>query len=148
MVWEDSTSHDDLMPTEIHLVVNKPVIFKLGSKDVIHGFFLPQFRLQMNCVPGIPTQFGMTPTITTDSMRQITGNPKFEYELACAQLCGASHWNMRRVVVVETQEEYNKWLATLSPVYDAATMGKPAKEDKPVTTSEVVEPAAGKKADK
>lgn len=136
IVWSDSTSHDDVMPTEIHLVVNKPVLFKLGSKDVIHGFFLPQFRLQMNCVPGIPTQFWMTPTITTDSMREITGNPKFEYELACAQLCGASHYNMRRVVVVESQEKYNQWLATLQPVYDPTTMGK---EETPVKTAEAKE---------
>jgi len=141
IVWEDSASHDDLMPTEIHLEVNKPVLFKLGAKDVLHSFFLPHFRVKMDCVPGIPTQFWFTPTITTDSMRIITGNSKFEYELACSELCGSSHWNMRRVVTVETADKYNKWISSLTPVYDPATMGKTAPAQ--VKTAETKEGAAG-----
>ena len=124
IVWEDSSSHDDFMPAEIHIEVNKPVLFKLGSKDVLHAFYLAHFRVKMDCVPGIPTQFWFTPTITTDSMRKITGNPKFEYELACAELCGASHWNMRKVLVVETADQYKKWIAEQKPVYDPVAAEK------------------------
>ncbi len=119
--FEDPASHDDFMPNEIHLVVNQPVMFKLGAKDVLHNFYLPHFRLKMDCVPGIPTQFWMTPTITTAEMREKTGNPEFDYILACAEFCGAAHWNMKVKVVVESEEEYNDWFAQQKPMYEPET---------------------------
>lgn len=115
--WDDANSRDDFFTTEIHLIVNQPVLFKLKSKDVLHSFFLPHFRVKQDCVPGIPTQFWMTPTITTKEMIEITGNENFVYELACAELCGQAHWNMRIEIIVETEEEYNEWYATQTPFY-------------------------------
>lgn len=130
--WDDKNSHDDIFPNELHLEVNKPVLFKLGAKDVLHSFYLSHFRLKMDCVPGIPTQFWMTPTITTDSMRQITGNPDFNYELACAELCGRGHWNMGFTIVVEKPEEYQKWLAEQTPFYESIKDQLKAANDTPV----------------
>ncbi|MEX0812417.1 MAG: cytochrome c oxidase subunit II [Chitinophagales bacterium] len=117
--FEDEFSRDDVYTSEIHLVVNQPVLFKLGAKDVLHSFFLPHFRVKQDCVPGIPTQFWFTPTITTKEMRQKLDNENFNYELACAELCGQAHWNMRMEVIVETEEEYNKWFAEQKPIYDS-----------------------------
>jgi len=117
--YEDKNSHDDFMPAEIHLPVNKPVMFKLGAKDVLHAFYLPHFRVKMDCVPGIPTQFWMTPTVTTAEMREKLNDPTFEYVLACAEFCGQAHWNMKYTIVIETEEEYNKWLAEQKPIYDS-----------------------------
>ncbi len=116
--WTDENSHDDLMPTEIVLEKGVPVLFKLGAKDVLHSFYLSQFMVKMDCVPGIPTQFWMTPTITTDSMQLKLNNPEFQYELACAELCGRAHWNMRFIVKVVETEEYNAWLAEQQPFYE------------------------------
>jgi cytochrome c oxidase subunit 2 len=116
--FDDVNSHDDFLPTEIHLPVNKPVLFKLGAKDVLHSFYLPHFRVKMDCVPGIPTQFWMTPTVTTAEMREKLNDPEFDYVLACAELCGSAHWNMKFTVVVETEEEFNQWLAQQKPIYE------------------------------
>lgn len=117
--WNDAKSHDDIMPTEIVLEKNKPVLFKLGAKDVLHSFYLTHFMIKMDCVPGIPTQFWMTPTQSTQEMRDLRGNQEFDYELACAELCGRAHYNMRFVVKVLETEEYNAWLAEQKPFYDA-----------------------------
>jgi cytochrome c oxidase subunit 2 len=64
----------------------------------------------MNTVPGVPTRFKMTPTITSDSMRTILDDPDFNYVLLCNKVCGAAHFNMQMAVVVETEAEYNAWL--------------------------------------
>lgn len=117
--FEDKASHDDFIPTEIHLKVNQPVMFKLGAKDVLHNFYLPHFRVKMDCVPGIPTQFWMTPTVTTAEMREKLNDPEFDYVLACAEFCGQAHWNMKVKVVVESEEEFNQWLATNKPIYES-----------------------------
>lgn len=117
--FEDKNSHDDFSPNEIHLVVNRPVMFKLGAKDVLHSFYLPHFRVKMDCVPGIPTQFWMTPTETTTEIRQRLNDPEYEFFLACAEFCGQAHWNMKFKLVVETEEEYNKWLEAQKPIYAA-----------------------------
>ncbi len=119
MDWEDPNCKDDIvMPTgELRLVVNKPVELIIGSRDVIHDVGLAHFRMKMDAVPGITTRMWFTPTITTDSMKQITGNPDFVYELSCDQMCGKGHYSMRAVVVVETQEEHDKWLAEQTPYH-------------------------------
>lgn len=124
--WEDKNSLDDFFANELVLVVNKPTIVKLGAQDVLHGFYLPHFRVKMDCVPGMPTQFMFTPKYTTKEYRAIlaeksywqeinpeTGNPKwqdFEFELACTELCGKSHFAMQKIVKVVTQEEYDAWV--------------------------------------
>lgn len=108
---EDPKSGDDLLVPEVYLVVNKPVMLRLRARDVIHSAYLPHFRVQMNVVPGMPTQFYFTPTLTTKEMRRTTGNYNFNYELACNKICGAAHFNMRMKFVVVEQAEYDLWLA-------------------------------------
>jgi len=131
--FEDPKSHDDFMADKLYLVKNKPVLMKLGAQDVLHSFFLPHFRVKMDCVPGIPTEFYFTPTMTTKEMQDYlstqpwwqTINPEtnqprwqtFKYELACAELCGKSHFGMQREVVVVEQKEYDEWLAKQTPMY-------------------------------
>src|SRR5690606_13748168 len=102
---------------EIHMVVNKPVKLIIGSRDVIHNVGLPHFRMKIDAVPGITTTMWLTPTITTAEMKKITGNPDFVYELTCAEMCGNGHYAMRGIVIVETEEEYNEWLAKQSTYY-------------------------------
>ncbi|MDW8157865.1 MAG: cytochrome c oxidase subunit II [Bacteroidia bacterium] len=113
----DVASKDDFTPTqkEIHLPVNKPVLFQIRAKDVLHGVYLPHFRVNMYAVPGMPTQFAFIPEVTTEEMRVRLNNPNFNYEMLCSQLCGAAHYNMRVVVVVESEEKYKKWLASQQP---------------------------------
>lgn len=149
----DKTSHDDFMPDKIYLVKNKPVLMKLGALDVLHAFFLPHFRVKMDCVPGLPTQFYFVPTMTTVEMQQYlstqpwwqttnpeTGEPRwktFKYELACAELCGASHYGMQKEVVVVTQAEYDEWAAKQGSFYESVVKPKLAQQN-----GEAAQPAA------
>lgn len=108
---EDSKSDDDvIVKGEFHLVKGKPVLFKFRSRDVIHSAYMPHFRAQMNCVPGMETTFEFTPTITTAEMREKLKDDKFNYVLLCNKICGAAHYNMQMDIIVETQEEFNKWM--------------------------------------
>ncbi|MFM1794831.1 MAG: hypothetical protein RL642_1216 [Bacteroidota bacterium] len=115
--WEDGASHDDIEATEMHLVVGKPVQLVINAQDVIHDVGLPHFRLKMDAVPGIPTTLWFTPLYTTAQMKEITGNKDFVYEISCDQMCGSGHYSMRGVIVVETQEEYDAWMASKKPQY-------------------------------
>ena len=113
----DPSGDDDMLVRgEMHLVVGKPYLLKFRSQDVIHSAYLPHFRVQMNCVPGMTTQFAFTPTKTTAEMRQETGNEAFDYILLCNKICGSAHYNMQMTVIVESQEEYNTWLAEQKPL--------------------------------
>ena len=133
--WSDPASHDDLIYVDkLYLVKEKPVLMKLGAQDVLHSFFLPHFRVKMDCVPGTPTQFPFTPLYTTAEYRERikhqrywaetdpeTGTPRYEnfnFELACTELCGKSHYAMQKDVVVMTQEEYDAKMAELTPYYE------------------------------
>jgi cytochrome c oxidase subunit 2 len=125
--WTDEKNIDDFHPSEIVLPVGKKVRVRINSRDVLHNFYLPQFRVKMDAVPGMPTYFVFTPTVTSDSMRtRYKKYPHwnipdkkdetkkryeaFEYELACSELCGRGHYSMRRVVKIVTEEEYENWL--------------------------------------
>ena len=127
MIWSDERNIDDFMPDRIVLPVGKKVRVRIISRDVLHNFYLPQFRVKMDAVPGMPTYFQFKPVVTTDSMRRRLSqypewqvpdknDPKkqrwetFDYELACAELCGKSHYSMRRLVKIVTEEEYLAWL--------------------------------------
>lgn len=117
-LWDDTHNHDDVwMEQEMHLVVNKPVKLVIGSKDVIHDVGLPHFRMKMDAVPGTPTTMWFTPRFTTKQMIEKTGKPNFVFELACDQMCGKGHTGMRGVVVVETQEEFDAYMAKQTPQY-------------------------------
>jgi cytochrome c oxidase subunit 2 len=102
---------DQIVKGEFHLPVGREVEFVFRSRDVIHSAYMPQFRTQMNTVPGVPTRFKMTPTITTDSMRMVLDNPDFDYVLLCNKVCGAAHFNMQMKVVIESEEAYDAWMS-------------------------------------
>ena len=108
--WEAGMD-DRIVKGEFHLPVGQEVEFVFRSRDVIHSAYMPAFRAQMNTVPGVPTRFKMTPTITTDSMRTVLNDPEFDYVLLCNKVCGATHFNMQMKVIVETEEQYAAWLA-------------------------------------
>ncbi len=134
----DPNAQDDVITTELHLPVGRPVLFKMRSQDVLHSAYMPHFRAQMNCVPGMITQFAFTPTVTTEEMRlnpdiyekvkninrirvnkskklQARGEEpldryEFDYLLLCNKICGKSHYNMQMKIIVESEEDYNDWL--------------------------------------
>ena len=134
----DPAAQDDKVVTELHLPVGKKVIFKMRSQDVLHSAYMPHFRAQMNCVPGMITQFSFTPTVTTADMRNDDAiiakvdkinkirskNSKkivaeggtaldtytFDYLLLCNKICGASHYNMQMKIVVDTPADFKAWL--------------------------------------
>ncbi|HIG59182.1 MAG TPA: hypothetical protein EYQ21_07325 [Flavobacteriales bacterium] len=108
--WEVGKD-DRIVKSEFHLPVGREIEFVFRSRDVIHSAFMPHFRAQMNTVPGLPTRFKVTTTITTDSMRTILDNPEFNYILLCNKICGSAHFNMSMNIVVETQEKYDAWLS-------------------------------------
>lgn len=117
-LWDDPANQDDVfVEQEMHLVVNKPVQLIIGSQDVIHDVGLAHFRLKMDAVPGTPTTMWFTPTYTTKEMKEKTGNPDFTYEISCDQMCGKGHWSMRGTIIVETQEEFDAWMASKKPQY-------------------------------
>lgn len=108
----DKNSFDDFKSLELHLPVNKEILLKIRAKDVLHSVFLPHFRVKMDAVPGMPTQFKFTVNKTTQQMRDELGNPNFNYELACTEICGRGHFSMKMAVVVEEEEAYEKWKAS------------------------------------
>ena len=134
----DQYAFDDVVATELHLPVNRKVVFKMRSQDVLHSAYMPFFRAQMNVVPGMITEFSYTPTITSEEMRnsdfmvdkvrtineirrkkskeliakgEVALDPyEFEYYLLCNKICGASHYNMQMKIVVESEEDFNTWM--------------------------------------
>ncbi|OOV29002.1 cytochrome C oxidase subunit II [Flavobacterium sp. LM5] len=174
----DKNAADDFLATEIHIPKGKKVLFKMRSQDVLHSAYMPHFRAQMNCVPGMVTEFGFTPTYTTAEYRDLPfmiekvarindlrskkstelvakGGTAldpytFDYLLLCNKICGASHYNMQMKVVVDTPEDYKKWLSdkvALVKEYKAskeapATDAGTAKD----SSSIAIEPAAVKVA--
>lgn len=116
--FNDQKSWDDKLVSEIVIPVNKPVRFTIGSKDVLHSFYLPDFRAQMNAVPGMPTYFQFTPRLTTAQMREKRNNPKYDYVLLCAKICGAGHYNMQSKVTVVSEADYATWIAKQALYYN------------------------------
>ena len=103
---------DDIVTiNQLHLPVDKPAIIHVSSKDVIHSFNLPNMRVKQDTIPGMSIPLWFIPTKTTEQIREETGNPEYIYEIACAQLCGNSHYSMRGFLTVETQEQFDAWLA-------------------------------------
>lgn len=120
---------DVLVKNEFLIPRGKSVNFIFRSRDVIHSAYMPHFRAQMNCVPGMTTNFHLVPTKTTEEMREITGDDEFEYYLLCNKICGAAHYNMKMVIKVVEPEEYYAWLGqqktfaeSIQPVEDTEGM--------------------------
>jgi cytochrome c oxidase subunit II len=137
----DPNAEDDITVTgEFHIPKGKKVLFKMRSQDVLHSAYMPHFRAQMNCVPGMVTQFAYTPTITTaerrnmpDMLEKVSNINKiraqktqellaegktaldpyqFDYLLLCNKICGASHYNMQMKLIVDTPADFKEWLAS------------------------------------
>jgi len=135
----DPYSKDDFITDVLYLPVNKKVLIKMRSQDVLHSAYMPHFRAQMNVVPGMVTQFAFTPTITTQEMREsdrmikkvdninrirenksldlmALGNEgldpyEFDYLILCNKICGNNHYNMQMKIVVVEEDEFNDWTA-------------------------------------
>lgn len=132
-VWDDPHNHDDIYATSpVHIVVNKPVKFIINSKDVIHDFGLAHFRMKMDAVPGTPTTMWFTPKYTTREMKAKYGDD-FDYEISCDQMCGKGHYSMRGIVVVESQAEFNAWMAQQKPMYAQVMGGSNGSQQTPAT---------------
>jgi cytochrome c oxidase subunit II len=151
----DPNAQDDIAVTELHLPKGKKVVFKLRSQDVLHSAYMPHFRAQMNCVPGMVTQFAFRSTVTTTEMRQEEAimekvhninvirakksaelvakgqsplDPyNFDYLLLCNKICGASHYNMQMKIVVDTPEDFKKWITGKSTIVNAVSEEAKAK---------------------
>lgn len=118
LLWDDPKTHDDIVVSNtMYLVVNQPVKLIINSRDVIHDVGLVAFRMKMDAVPGTPTTMWFTPKYTTQEMKKITGNPDFEYEISCDQMCGKGHFSMKGVIQVVTPEEFILWRAKQVPNY-------------------------------
>ena len=104
-------SSDDIITREIHLPVDEQVLMKFRSQDVIHSAYMPHLGVQMNCVPGMSTQFAFTPIKTTSEMRKELKNEEFDYVLLCNKICGSAHYNMQIKVIIETKQEYLEWMS-------------------------------------
>ncbi|MBZ4036059.1 cytochrome c oxidase subunit II [Flavobacterium sp. 17A] len=168
----DPNAQDDIVVTELHIPKGKKVHFKMRSQDVLHSAYFPHFRAQMNCVPGMVTEFAFVPTYTTSEYRELPFMVEkvahinklraeksidlvakggtaldpytFDYLLLCNKICGASHYNMQMKVVVDTPEDYKKWLSektTLAQdIKAAAAAEKPAEGAAPTdTTAKVID---------
>ena len=166
----DPNAQDDKVTDELHIPKGRKVLFKMRSQDVLHSAYMPHFRAQMNCVPGMVTQFAFTPSMTTEEMREtpemvekvfninkirnkksaenaLEGKPTldpytFDFLLLCNKICGASHYNMQMKIIVDTPEDYKKWLkekqtvvasvkaATEEPATDENVVGKDSSSTK------------------
>jgi cytochrome c oxidase subunit 2 len=108
---DDPDAKDDITTlNQLHVPVNKPVIVHLGSKDVIHSLGIRDMRVKQDAIPGLSIPVWFVPTVTTAEMRERVGDPEFNYEIACSQLCGLGHYRMRAFVTVHTPEEFQAWL--------------------------------------
>jgi cytochrome c oxidase subunit 2 len=111
----DNKTFDDFKSLELQLPKGKEILLKIRAKDVLHSVFLPHFRVKMDAVPGMPTQFKFVATKTTKEMRDELGDPEFNYELACTEICGKGHFSMRMPVTIVTEEEFESWKREQEP---------------------------------
>ena len=119
----DPNAKDDVTTlNQLYLPANKPIIIKLRSKDVIHSFGVPEFRVKQDAIPGLTIPIWFVADVTTEQMRAKKNNPEFQYEIACAQLCGLGHYRMRGFVTVLSAEEFQKWMdAKVKEALEAAS---------------------------
>ena len=135
--YNDPKSMDDFLADEIVLPKGKKVRVRITARDVLHNFYLPHFQVKMDAIPGLPTYFVFTPKFSTEEYRMelkkypeynVPADPAepngakkwevFNYELACAELCGTGHFSMRKLVKIVSDEEYQKWLGTQKSAFE------------------------------
>lgn len=139
----DEYANDDhvIKIKELHLVVNTDYEFNFRSQDVIHSAYFPHFRAQINTVPGVSTRLKFKPIITTDSMRTIRNDAKFDYILLCNKICGASHSNMWLKIVVESKDKFDIWMKEQKSFLSERKPEEEATEENTKTTSDTLTPA-------
>jgi cytochrome c oxidase subunit 2 len=103
-VWTFEYPEYGIISKELHLPVNQQVVLKMQSTDVIHSFWVPEFRVKQDVVPGRVTDYRITPTLIGD------------YKVRCAELCGSSHYSMESPVIVDSQADYNAWIKEQSAI--------------------------------
>ncbi|EPR65235.1 cytochrome c oxidase subunit II [Cyclobacterium qasimii] len=113
--FTDKNAFDDFPSQSVVIPKGEPVLFNIRARDVLHSVFAPHMRLKMDAVPGMPTRFWFVPNKTTEEMRAELGDEEFEFEIACAEVCGNGHFSMRKVITVVEPEEYRKWFAEQTP---------------------------------
>jgi cytochrome c oxidase subunit II len=120
----DPDAKDDFFTVnQLHLPVNRPAILHLSSLDVIHSFGVPEFRVKQDAIPGMESPLWFVPTVTSEEMRARKGVPEWNYEIACAQLCGLGHYRMRAYVTVDTPEQYDAWVGEQAKAVSEAGEG-------------------------
>jgi len=131
----DPASYDDIVDNSstMYVVKNRPVKLIINSRDVIHDVGLPHFRMKMDAVPGTPTTLWFTPKFTTSEMKEKTGNSNFEYEIACDQICGNSHYSMKGIIKVVSQASYDEYQRMQKPYYLTAFPEKDPSAAPPAT---------------
>jgi cytochrome c oxidase subunit 2 len=155
----DPYAQDDILVTELHIPKGKKIHFKMRSQDVLHSAYMPHFRAQMNCVPGMVTEFAFEPVYTTAEYRELPFMVEkvaninalrakksiglvakgevpldpytFDYLLLCNKICGSSHYNMQMKIIVDTPEDYKAWLKTNTTIVNdvKASLATPAPVD-------------------
>ncbi|SFS94882.1 cytochrome c oxidase subunit II [Sphingobacterium wenxiniae] len=118
--FNDKSAWDDVDGADIVIPVNRSVRFHIISKDIIHSFYIPDFRVQINAVPGMTNYFQFTPTLTTEEMRDQLNDPTYDYVMLCNKICGSAHYNMQKKVVVVTEAEYKEWLSKQNKYFNDA----------------------------
>lgn len=98
-VWTFEYPEYGIISKELHLPVDRQVLLKMQSADVIHSFWVPEFRVKQDVVPGRVTEYRITPTLIGD------------YKVRCSELCGASHAYMESPVIVDSEVTYNAWIS-------------------------------------
>ena len=151
--WTDPKTHDDILVNDVTLPVDQKVRVRITARDVLHDFYLPQFRVKMDAVPGLPTYFVFTPTKTTrDWRKSLSEYPEYQiedpenegqqlwetrnYELACAELCGKGHWSMARTVTILEQEDFDQWYSGQESFYENNIKGT---DDDPLFMAQIKE---------
>jgi len=107
---DDPAGEDDITTiNQLHLPVGEKVLVELMTKDVIHSFFLPEFRIKQDAIPGMQIPIYFTPTMTSEAFEERSGEEGRQFQIACAQLCGVSHYTMRGFVTVEPRTALQEW---------------------------------------
>ena len=150
--WTDPKNHDDIVINDVTLPVDQKVRVRITAQDVLHDFYLPQFRVKMDALPGLPTYFVFTPRKTTKEwQRGLSEYPEYQeidpasdegemlwqtqnFELACAELCGQGHWSMKRTVTILEQADFDQWYSEQSSYYESNVKGT---DDDPLFMADV-----------
>jgi cytochrome c oxidase subunit II len=106
--WTFEYPEYGIVTDELHLPINRQVVLKMESPDVIHSFWVPEFRVKQDVVPGRVTEYRITPTLIGT------------YKVRCAELCGSNHYSMINDVIVQSQADYDAWIAVQSELAAAS----------------------------